>query len=221
MRGDQAAALGAAMDGDEFADAVAVADARFGALALVFQILRGHARRCCTGKRRCLRRSRWGLPGKRGPSAACRRRFPLPPDDRNTDRFRRSRRCAPRVEQSRWDESASIRTAFPLPSLSASLHITSASATTRPSTVAMPAILATLALRLRIFISMRRVSPGTTGRRKLGAGRWPASSTSLLWRSATCFSTSTPAVCARLPRSARPASPENRENGPERRVRCA
>ena len=43
MRGDQAAALGAAMDGDEFADAVAVADAGFGALALVFQILRGHA----------------------------------------------------------------------------------------------------------------------------------------------------------------------------------
>ena len=41
--GDQAAALGAAVDGDELADAVAVADAGLGALALVFQVLRGDA----------------------------------------------------------------------------------------------------------------------------------------------------------------------------------
>ncbi len=41
--GDQAAARGAAVDGDELADAVAVADARLGALAFIFQILRGHA----------------------------------------------------------------------------------------------------------------------------------------------------------------------------------
>ena len=34
---------GAAVDGDEFADAVAVADAGFGALALVLQVLRGDA----------------------------------------------------------------------------------------------------------------------------------------------------------------------------------
>ena len=34
---------GAAMDRDEFADAVAAADAGFGALAFVFQVLRGHA----------------------------------------------------------------------------------------------------------------------------------------------------------------------------------
>ena len=41
--GEQAAALGAAMDGDEFADAVAVADAGLGALAFVLEVLRGHA----------------------------------------------------------------------------------------------------------------------------------------------------------------------------------
>ena len=41
--GEQAAALRAAVDGDEFADAVAVADAGLGALALVFQVLRGDA----------------------------------------------------------------------------------------------------------------------------------------------------------------------------------
>ena len=40
---DQSSARRAAVDGDELADAVAVADARFGALALVFEILRGHA----------------------------------------------------------------------------------------------------------------------------------------------------------------------------------
>ena len=43
MRGHQAAALGAAVDGDELADPVAVADAGLGALALVLQILRRHA----------------------------------------------------------------------------------------------------------------------------------------------------------------------------------
>src|ERR1035437_7094878 len=41
--GDQSPALGSAMDGDEFADAVAVADAGLGALALVLEVLRGHA----------------------------------------------------------------------------------------------------------------------------------------------------------------------------------
>ena len=60
--------------------------------------------------------------------------------------------------------------------------MTSASATTTPSTVATPAILATLALRLMIFISMRSVSPGTTGRRKR-AFSMATSSTSLLSRS--------------------------------------
>src|ERR1019366_6951941 len=44
-RGDQSPALGAAMNGDEFADAVAMADAGLGALALVFEVLRGHAGR--------------------------------------------------------------------------------------------------------------------------------------------------------------------------------
>jgi hypothetical protein len=48
--------------------------------------------------------------------------------------------------------------------LSASLHITSTSATTTPSTVATPAILATLALRLMTFISMRR---GVAGHHRL------------------------------------------------------
>ena len=57
--------------------------------------------------------------------------------------------------------------------------MTSASATTTPSTVATPAILATLALRLMTFISMRSVSPGTTGRRKR-AFSMATSSTSLL-----------------------------------------
>src|ERR1019366_2704037 len=41
--GEQSATLGSAMDGDEFADAVAVADAGLGALALVLQVLRRHA----------------------------------------------------------------------------------------------------------------------------------------------------------------------------------
>ena len=41
--GEQSSALGAAMDGDEFADAVAVADAGLGALAFVLQVLGGHA----------------------------------------------------------------------------------------------------------------------------------------------------------------------------------
>src|ERR1035437_4326322 len=41
--GDQSPALCAAMDGDEFADAVAVANAGLGALALVLEVLRGHA----------------------------------------------------------------------------------------------------------------------------------------------------------------------------------
>ena len=62
---------------------------------------------------------------------------------------------------------------------SASLHITSASATTTPSTVALPYIFATLALRLTIFISMRSWSPGSTGRRNF-AFSIPASSTSFL-----------------------------------------
>ena len=42
-RGQAAAALRAAMDGDELADAVAPPDARLGRLALVLQILRGQA----------------------------------------------------------------------------------------------------------------------------------------------------------------------------------
>jgi hypothetical protein len=44
-RSYQAAALSAAMDGHEFADLVAVADAGFGALATVFLVLRSHT--CC------------------------------------------------------------------------------------------------------------------------------------------------------------------------------
>src|ERR1035438_4457356 len=41
--GDEAAAFGAAMNGNKLADLVAVSDARFGPLAAVFQILRCHA----------------------------------------------------------------------------------------------------------------------------------------------------------------------------------
>src|ERR1017187_7060302 len=63
--------------------------------------------------------------------------------------------------------------------------MTSASATTTPST------LATLALRCRIFISMRRVSPGTTGRRKR-AFSMATRSTSLLARSGISWSTRMP-----------------------------
>src|SRR4029079_8536609 len=40
--GDQAAALGAAMDRDKLANAVAVPDPGFGALALILQVLRGN-----------------------------------------------------------------------------------------------------------------------------------------------------------------------------------
>ena len=75
--GDQAAALGAAMDGDEFADVVAVADARFGALAVVFQVLRGHAHGAVREKDVVLADAQRALPGRRGPSGACRRRFRL------------------------------------------------------------------------------------------------------------------------------------------------
>ena len=46
-----AAALGAAVDGDELADPVAVADARLGALALVLQVLRRDADACEYGKK--------------------------------------------------------------------------------------------------------------------------------------------------------------------------
>src|ERR1039457_1724726 len=41
--GDQSPTLGSAMNGDELTDAVAVADAGLGALALVLEVLRGHA----------------------------------------------------------------------------------------------------------------------------------------------------------------------------------
>ena len=45
MRGQHAAALGAAVNGHEFADLVAVADVRAGTLAVIFQILRRDAHR--------------------------------------------------------------------------------------------------------------------------------------------------------------------------------
>ncbi len=73
--------------------------------------------------------------------------------------------------------------------------MTSTSATTTPSTVARPAILATEALRFTTLISIRSVSPGTTGLRKR-AFSIPTSSTSLRSRSGMLLSTSTPAACA-------------------------
>ncbi len=74
----QAAALGAAMNRDELADRVPVADPREGALAFVFLVLRGDADRGIREKRCCLRRWWWGLRDRDWPSAGCARRSPLP-----------------------------------------------------------------------------------------------------------------------------------------------
>src|SRR5207302_6001641 len=74
--------------------------------------------------------------------------------------------------------------------LSASLHMTSASATSAPSTVALPLIFATDALRFSMISSMRSWSPGTTCFRNF-AYSTETSSTSLLWRSSMLLRTST------------------------------
>ena len=188
---------GAAMDRDEFADAVAVADAGLGALALVLQILRRDADGGVREEDVVLADPGGPFEEVVGHQARARADFDVRADDAVGADFGGLGNPRAGVHDGggmdRTSSDLSARRHFS--SLSASLHMTSASATTTPSTVATPAILATLALRLMTFISMRSVSPGTTGRRKR-AFSMATSRTSLLARSSMLLSTRMPAVCA-------------------------
>jgi len=119
-------------------------------------------RRCCTGRKRCLRRWTPGLPRRDSPSGACGPQFRHRRQQCRRPDLGALRDPRPRIHDcGGMDGHASGRGFRRLSSLSASLHITSTSATSWPSTVAFPAIFATLAFRLTMVISMRSVSPGT------------------------------------------------------------
>ena len=139
--GECAAAFGAAVDGDEFADGVAVADAGDGGFALVLLVLGGDA---------------YGAEGIKNVvgtddgvpiDVVVRHEASAGADfDIGTDDAVRAD-LGGRVNQGTVVQG--------LGSLRSSLHITSASATRTPLTVARPAILATVPLRLRTVSSMR------------------------------------------------------------------
>src|SRR5438552_454129 len=152
--GQHAAALGAAMNGHELANAVAASDARFRCLALVLQILWRHAN-SAIGIKNIILADRGGtfhINVGHQPRAC--RNLNLRSNDAVRTYLRGiSYNCAGVDKGCRMDGHYS--------GLSASLHITSASATSAPSTVALPLILATEALRFSIVSSMRNWSPGT------------------------------------------------------------
>src|SRR5437899_8873174 len=166
---DQAAAFGAAMNGDKFADAVAGADARFGALALIFQVLRSYADGCVRIENILLADPGGSFGVDVGHQSGARADLNFLTDDAiRADVSGRGDARFGMDDGGGVDGHSLLAAALPAPRmmmtrghdvcasfLSASLHITSASATSRPSTVARPAIFATLALRLMTVISIR------------------------------------------------------------------
>src|SRR6266850_784495 len=163
---DQAAAFGAAMDRDKFANAVAGANARFCALALIFQILRSYAYGCVRIENILLADPGGSFGVDIGHQSGARADLNFLTDDAIRADVRGGGDARFGVDNGGGVDGHSLReAAWVMPrimmtrghdvcasSLSASLHITSASATSRPSTVARPAIFATLALRLMTVI---------------------------------------------------------------------
>ena len=106
---DDAGDAGEQFDGGKLADAVAVADARLGALALVLEILRRDADRAVREEEVVLADPRGAFQVSCWPSGACARRSRLPRRRCSRGRYRRSRRSARRDRRWRSDESASSR----------------------------------------------------------------------------------------------------------------
>ena len=212
---------GAAVDGDELADAVAVADARLGALALVLQVLRRHADGADTERRCCPRRSRWGLPGRCGPSGACARRSPLPRRRCSKGRSRRFPRCAPPDPRSRSGEWASLRPSaarllFLVRQLAHHFGLGHHHAIHRGDARHLGH--AGLALDHLHLHAQRVAGHHRPAEARVLDGHQQHQ---LAVRGRECSSAPARRRSAPWPpRSARPASPENRENGPGRTARC-
>src|ERR1039457_1748743 len=158
-RGHHAAAFRAAVNGNELADPVAMPDAGAGALALVLQILRrdpngrvGIEHVVLTDGDRPFDEDVRHQASPRSDHGVRADHAVRPDFGSFVDRGGRVNEGRGVDRHQGWAAAGSEESSA---GLSASLHITSASATTLPSTVAVPYIFATLAFRLVTFISMR------------------------------------------------------------------
>ena len=150
QRGDHSAASRAAVQSDKFADFVPMADARFGGLALVLQILRRGPDRGVRVEHVVFADLQRALQIDVRFELRARADFHVRPDNRIGSDFRRFGNAGARI-----DDGAGMNGHAGSYSRSANLQSISASATSAPSTHAVPLIFATVSLRLTTFISMR------------------------------------------------------------------
>src|ERR1039458_7746568 len=128
--GQQAAAFGAAMDGDEFANPVAVADARLRSLALVLEVLRRHAHGAVREENVVFADPRGALHIEVGHQAGAGSDFHLGAHDAIRTDLGALRDPRPRIHDcGGMDGHRQAVVSGCFSSLSASLHMTSISAT--------------------------------------------------------------------------------------------
>src|SRR5690242_21206788 len=152
-RSQHPAAFGAAMDGHELADLVAVPDTCGRALAFVFQILRDHPDCRVREENVILANFRGAFHEHMSLEDGACADFHIRPDHGVWSDFSGRMNARSRIDDgSRMNRHRGYLCRY---GRSASLQSISASATTDPFTLAVPNILATVSLRLPTFISMR------------------------------------------------------------------